>query len=297
MSHAQLLLTPKELADAIGASESSLRRWVDGGQIRISRTAGGHRRIPLAEAIQFIRAIGATVVRPDVLGLADMPPAGGHLLRLPDGQRLFDALRTGERRLARGLILSWYLQGRSLPALFDGPVSESMHQIGELWNHDARGILIEHRATEICIGIMAEIRELLPAVVEDAPLALGGGPQNDPYVLPTMMADAVLAEVGFRSVNFGANTPVGLLMDEAIERRARLVWLSISAAQESKSLRAAIKQLADGLARHNINLVLGGRCHAACIPRDSDNVSLIGSMSELAAFARGLLSGHTSGAT
>ena len=184
----------------------------------------------------------------------------------------------------RGLILSWYLEGRSLPALFDGPVSEAMRKLGELWNHDARGILIEHRATEICIGVMAEIRELMPAVAEDAPLALGGGPQKDPYVLPAMMAEAVLAEVGFRGVNFGANTPVGLLMDEAVERGARLVWLSISTPQESKSLREAIKQLADGLAKHNINLVLGGRCHAACTPRGSDNVSLIGSMSELAAF-------------
>ena len=63
------LLTPKDLADAIGASESALRRWIDGGRIRMSRTAGGHRRIPLQEAIRFIRQTGATIVRPELLGL------------------------------------------------------------------------------------------------------------------------------------------------------------------------------------------------------------------------------------
>src|SRR5688500_324070 len=80
----EVLLTPKELADAIGASESSLRRWVDRGRLPVSRTAGGHRRIPLATAIRFIRETGATVVRPELLGFDEVPatrrgtrPAGG----------------------------------------------------------------------------------------------------------------------------------------------------------------------------------------------------------------------------
>ena len=56
----------------------------------------------------------------------------------------------GHARVARGLILSWYLDGRTLPALFDGPVRAAMHKVGDLWRHDPRGILVEHRATEIC---------------------------------------------------------------------------------------------------------------------------------------------------
>ncbi len=293
MKTAKTLLTPKELADAIGASESSLRRWVDNGRIAMSRTAGGHRRIPLAGAIQFIREIGATVVRPDLLGLGDVPVPGASLRGLANDQKLFEALQTGQRRLARGMILSWYLDGRSLPALFDGPVSGAMHRLGKLWNHNERGILVEHRATEICIEVIAEMRGLLPLIEADAPLALGGAPQDDPYLLPARMADTVLAEAGFRDINFGANTPVGLLMKEAVERRARMVWLSISTQQATKSLGAAITKLAHGLAKHNMNLILGGRCHLEYVPRGLKNVSSIGSMSELAAFAKGILSGKT----
>ena len=66
------LLSPRELADAIGASESSLKRWTDGGLIVATRTAGGHRRIPLAEAIRFIRETAQPVVRPEILGLGDI---------------------------------------------------------------------------------------------------------------------------------------------------------------------------------------------------------------------------------
>src|SRR3954468_6725852 len=112
MQNAKPLLTPKELADAIGASESSLRRWVDGGDIRMSRTAGGHRRIPLAEAVRFVRAIGATVVRPDVLGLGDLRRSRPELVGLSDDDKLFESLRTGDADAARGMVVSWYLEGR-----------------------------------------------------------------------------------------------------------------------------------------------------------------------------------------
>lgn len=285
-------LTPKDLAEAIGVSESSLRRWVDSGEIRMSRTVGGHRRIPLPEAIQFIRKIGANVVRPDLLGLQlESGMEAAHMPELSDEQKLFDVLRAGQRHTARGLLHSWYLDGQSTSTLFDGPVRGAMHRMGELWNHDPRGILIEHQATEICIEAIASLRALLPAPEEHAPLALGGAPENDPYLLPTMMADAVLAEVGFRVVDFGANTPVELLAGEALQRGAKLVWLSISTPQDARKMRAAIRKLANLLIKHRIDVVLGGRHHLECAPRGLQNVSMVSSMGELAAFARGILSG------
>src|SRR3954469_4133419 len=71
------LLTTNDVAMAIGASESSLRRWTNSGAIRTHRTVGGHRRIPLSEAIRFIRETGATVVRPDLLGFPGADASAG----------------------------------------------------------------------------------------------------------------------------------------------------------------------------------------------------------------------------
>jgi len=59
------LLSPRELADALGVSESSLKRWVDAGKITAARTEGGHRRIALQEAVRFIRETGAPLARPE----------------------------------------------------------------------------------------------------------------------------------------------------------------------------------------------------------------------------------------
>ena len=47
------LLSPREVAVALGVSESSVKRWVDLGELAALRTAGGHRRITRAEAVRF----------------------------------------------------------------------------------------------------------------------------------------------------------------------------------------------------------------------------------------------------
>jgi excisionase family DNA binding protein len=284
----EVLLSPKDVAAAIGVSESSLRRWIDQGDIRISRTAGGHRRIPLSQAVQFIRKIGAVVVRPEVLHLPALPQPQTGTPDTADEEHLFAALRDGHRDLARGLVLSWYLQGRPLYELFDGPVRGAIHRLGELWKHDERGVLIEHRATDICLGILAGLRPLLPPANDSSPLAVGGAPSGDPYQIPSMMAAAVLAEAGMREVNFGANTPLELLAAEALRSDARLVWLSISSVGDPDSLRTAVRATAEALAGRKIDLVIGGHASADAVPPGMANVRSIESMGGLAAFARGL---------
>jgi hypothetical protein len=298
--NADLLVSPRDIAKAIGASESSLRRWIDSGDIRISRTAGGHRRVPLRDAVQFIRKIGAVVVRPEALHLPALEAAEGSAdtsaAGRSDEDALFTALTEGQRELANGLMLTWYLRGRALHELFDGPVRSAMQRVGELWKHEDRGILVEHRATEICLGMVAHARSLLPVPAEapSTPLAIGAAPEGDPYRIPSMMAGTVLAEAGFLEVNYGANTPLNLLAREASLMGAKLVWLSVSAVADAKALHGQVSTLAASLAERNTRLVIGGHASGEMLRRAIPNAHLIRSMGELAAFAKGLHVGKTS---
>lgn len=283
------LLTTNDVAEAIGASESSLRRWTNSGAIRTSRTVGGHRRIPLSEAIRFIRESGATVVRPELLGLggfgANAGGGGGGEQAVEDA--IYQALIDGDARVARGQILGLYLGGMSPAAIFDGPVGHGMHRVGELWRHDARGILVEHRATDICIQAVAHLRQLLPPAAPDGPVAVGGAPEGDPYLLPSLMAATVLADAGYREANYGAHTPLAGLAGAAAEQKASIVWLSVSTAGREAELQRDVEKLSKALRPHGATLVIGGRHAGSIRTRRLTNVHVLQTMAELAAFTRG----------
>lgn len=289
-------LTPRELAESIGVSESSLKRWADAGLVQVSRTAGGHRRILLAEAVRFIRDRRLPVLRPERLGLSDVAtvsPSGRAGESAAD--RLYTYLVQGQAPEARGLLVALYLSGSSIAAISDGPLHEALARIGGLWMRDERGIFIEHRAAGICASAVTQLHAML-AVPPGAPTAVGGAAPRDPGGLSSLVAAAVLASEGLRAVDLGASTPLEAIRHAAAELRAAIAWLSITHAV-GVELRPAILELARELARLNCRLAVGGHQHAALGLSNGDNLFVGESMSELAAFARGVLTARAPAAT
>ena len=286
------VLSPKELASAIGVSESSLRRWADAGLLQISRTAGGHRRIPLAEAVRFIRDSHTNVVRPELLGLAPLTTAPSAPPKpAAELDRLYDALIAGDAPLARGIVLSLYVTGNSLPVLFDTYLAPAMHRAGELWTHTPRGILMEHRATDLAIQIVNHLRQLLPvpsATPDAPPLAVGGAPSEDIYLLPSHMAAATLADCGYAVQNLGPETPFDTLALAAEDLCPRLTYLSFTSATATERIRREdVYALADRLAKCPSILLVGGQQLPRLRLGARPNLHILANMSELAAFARG----------
>jgi excisionase family DNA binding protein len=288
------VLTTKELAVAIGVSESSIKRWIDAGLIRAARTVGGHRRIPRPEAIRFIRETGAAVTEPAVLGLTDL--AGLEAEALPPGREaetLQRYLVEGAAGRARGLVQSLYLSGWSVAAIVDGPMRTAMHEIGALWRHDDAGIFLEHRATDISKQALVQLR-LTFAADEGGPVAVGGAPEGDPYALPSLAAATVLAAEGFDAVNLGPQTPLPALAGAAQRLRPALAWLAVSSAPAAERLATTVVDLAHELAPLGVTLVVGGRELPPLAAAGVRNLHVAGSMAELAAFGRGLVAGTRS---
>lgn len=287
------LLSPKELAAAIGVSESSVRRWIDAGVLQTSRTVGGHRRVALAEAVRFVRASHSNVVRPELLGFEPLTTAPSVPPDLAaEGDRLYEALLAGDAPLARGLVLSLYLTGASLPALFDGPMATAMRRLGELYQHSPKGVLLEHRATDIALQVLAQLRQFIPVSnAASAPVAIGGSPSEDIYLLPSQMAAATLIEIGFKVHHFGPDVPLDTLAAGAEEFRPRIVYLSITGVPAAKRLAAAsIYTLADRLAGCGSLLVVGGQQLATLRLARRDNLYPLKTMSQLAEFAGKMIS-------
>lgn len=52
--------SPKQVAERLGVSESSVKRWLDQGVVPVLRTAGGHRRISEESVEELLRQLKAT---------------------------------------------------------------------------------------------------------------------------------------------------------------------------------------------------------------------------------------------
>lgn len=287
-------VSPRDLAAALGISESSLKRWADDGAIRASRTAGGHRRIAVADAVRFIRDAKLPLARPELLGFDEIAA-----IRARPGEcsadALYDALELDERAVARGLIVSSFVSGESLAGICDGPVREALRRAGELWLERRDGIVIEHRAVETCMQALGVIRASLPSPPVDAPTALGGAISGDPYLLPSLMAATVLADAGYREVNLGPEVPTDVLLCGIDRYRPELVWRTASTRTSAELLQSDLAALRTGLGSARASVVFGGRGIPASRLALPEGTHHLASMGELAGFARGLLAARGGG--
>lgn len=275
-------LSTRQLAQAIGVSESSVKRWADDGVLAALRTVGGHRRIPLAEAVRFVRDTRAAVVRPAMLGLAESTAALG-----ADTEQLAERLTAGAAAEVRGILNGLYLRGRSVASIVDGPIRTAMTRIGERWRQEPDGILVEHRATDLCIQWLTQLRALL-VVEDDAPVAIGGTPPGDPYVLPSLAVATALEAEGVRAVNLGPDTPLDTVVLGSRRDGVAIVWLSASTDAARDALAAGLGTLVDATRALGARLLVGGRALDARPLDTPAEVQVAGTVAEASAFARGL---------
>jgi excisionase family DNA binding protein len=261
-------LSTSEFAKALGVSDSSVRRLADAGELEIHRTRGGHRRIPVSEAVRYIRDTRSPVLKPELLGLEVAPK---EIDADSAAARMLQVLEEGHASAVIGLMQWLYASGMRIAELCDGPIAWAMHQIGDRWPHDKRAIFIEHRATILCCRALNQLRLSIPEPDEDAPKAIGAAMSGDMYLMPTLIASLVLYEAGFNEINLGPNTPLDILADSVIDESPRLVWLSIAESLRSKSQLAEVIKLAEVAKNHHTTFIIGGR-HSSELDRASTDV-------------------------
>ena len=282
-------LSPRELADVVGVSESSIKRWVDDGRIDVMRTAGGHRRIRVPDAIRFIRGQGLRLAQPAGLGITLPDPALAFREEPLSGERLIELLERGEPGAARGALLLDYLNGASVAELCDGPIAEALQHLGEHWHRHEQGIYLEHVATTLCIETLNQIRLLIPQPGSGAPVALGGAPEADPFIVPSLMAATVLADLRYGVVNLGPNTPARTVLQAVDHHRPRLVWVALTADLAPGDLAELRNDLLPALADYSVEVLLGGHGAAGLRQPLPGRASVLDSMQALADHASALL--------
>ena len=246
------LLSTSEFAQAIGVSESSVRRMADRGQVEVQRTPGGHRKIPSTDAIRYMRERGIQPNNPSLFGMSvsetDASPEG-----------FYQAVVSGQSDKAVQIVQSLYFQGWSSCKIFDGPVHETMIKIGEAYPENKRAIFSEHRAVSICTRALMLLRSLMPLSSATDAKAICAAPFGDPYILPSLMCSIVLHEAGFDEIDLGPNTPLDVLIDAVAAESPRLVSISITTAINSRSAISELRRLNEVAEANGCTVVIGGQ--------------------------------------
>lgn len=255
-------LTTKEVARLCQVSDATVKRWQAAGLLRSERTSGGHRRFRHEEVARFQREQGLKTGN----GSGDESSVKTVTRRLAKKHNsecaLFYSLVAGCEEEAANTIIGAHLGGNRLAKVFDDLVCPAMRRIGELWYNGELSVTQEHVATRAASAAIYRLRNALPVSEATGKLAMCCAVESDFHDLPTQIAQTVFESAGWEALNFGANTPLYCLTEEAIRHTPALICISATVITDGERLARDYKNFGEQTNRLEIPVILGGRAFA-----------------------------------
>jgi excisionase family DNA binding protein len=278
-------LSTAEVAVALGVGVTTVKRWVDEGVLPAHKTAGGHRKLLPADVLRAVR----TQQLPHV-DLSRLPFAAAGVVDAQElCQKLFAALRGGDAEATRGVIRRAYHGGLPPGELADHVVAPAMRRMGHDWETGCLDVMHEHRGTAQCTAALYELRAVLGAhAAARRPLAVGGTPEKDPYVLANLLAELVLLDAGWAVVNLGPNTPAASFRRAVAELRPRLLWLSVGHLEDPRHFFTEYAVLYRDAQQAGAAVAVGGQALKEEVRAKLPYTTFGDGLAHLAAFARSL---------
>jgi excisionase family DNA binding protein len=280
-------LSTPQAADALGVSVSTVKRWVDDGVLPAHRTAGGHRKLLRAEILALARE--GNLPRGDLGALSVVSPReqGDDLDAVASA--LVDALLQGQGAEVSGIVRRAYGSGVAIETLADRVIAPAMAKVGHDWEAARINVWQEHRGTQLLAAVLYDLKGELEARAErNRPVAVGGAPEGDPYLLATLLAQLTLLDAGWEAVNLGPDTPLPSLAKALRELRPRLLWLSVSHLRDKAAFIGAYRNLYQVAQRQGVAVAVGGRALTEPVRSAVPYTTHGDGLSHLAAFARTL---------
>ena len=250
------LLKTQQVADVLGVSVSTAKRWIDSGALRASRTVGRHRLVEWTEVLAFARRQG--------LSASMLPPgddaAGEPVVDDRTRDALAEALASGDSTRAKAIVHAAYAADPDAVSLADDLVRPVMERIGHGWEAGSVEIYQEHHASQSVQAAITELIERLTrARPRGSPLALGATPEGDLYTLSLLLGELLLREAGWDVRNLGPNLPLRSLSRAVVKYRPRLVFLSVNRLDDAERFVEAYRPFHQAASSVDAAVVLGGR--------------------------------------
>jgi MerR family transcriptional regulator, light-induced transcriptional regulator len=272
-------------ATALGVSVSTVKRWVDEGVLPAQKTAGGHRKLLVADVLEMARR--GHLPHADLSLLVGRHQTPGNTSALAED--LYQALARGDAGRVRLLVHGSYRNGMSIESLADLAIASVMERIGLDWAAGRIDVMEEHRATQLCAAALFELKAVLEdSAVKNRPRAVGGGAEGDFSLLPSLLAQMVLLDAGWDAIDLGPNTPIASFEKALVEIRPRLMWLSVSHLPAEEEFVKQYRTFYRHAEKAGVAVAIGGRGLVESVRARILYTTHGDGLRHLAAFARAL---------
>jgi excisionase family DNA binding protein len=252
-------LTTRQLSRVWLVSEATIKRWADTGQLKSSRTVGGHRRFPLAEVMRFqterglgAAGTGASVATSNAAAQAEKFEAG------QAAEQFFQAVKRGHAGEATALLLEAHMLGAEMDLIFDAVVAPSLQRVGDLWYGEEMSVAEEHLATSTATRAVESLAASTRRAGAKAGAAVCCAAEEEMHTLPVLCAQAVLEGAGWDVRNLGGHTPFFALAEYVERQRPSLVCVSATLQRELEHNARDYAQLTSAARACGARVVLGG---------------------------------------
>lgn len=274
-------------AVALGVSVTTVKRWVDDGVLPAERTVGRHRKVLVADLLRLAR--DGRLPHADVGRLRPRPRRAAAHDPAEVARRLFDAATTPDLDGVAPLIRAAHAGGMTLAELADGVIAPVLQRVGHEWQAGRMEVMHEHRVTQACVAALHELAAAFPPGGRaKRPVAVGGAPEHDHYLLPTMLARLTLLDAGWDAIDLGPHTPMSAFRTALGELRPRLVWLSATHVVDPAAFLADYADFFREAEARGVAVAVGGQALTENLRRQMRYTCFGDGFTHLAAFARSL---------
>ncbi|HKB02054.1 MAG TPA: helix-turn-helix domain-containing protein [Gemmataceae bacterium] len=280
-------LSTAQVAETLGLSVTTIKRWVDDGVLAARKTVGGHRKVLVADVLRLMRE--SELPEADLSKLFPRPRKAG--VPNPDAvsAQLLTALKAADQPAVRALLHGAFRHGLAMDVLADRVVTPALDRL-ETERHAGRiGVMHEHRALQVIVAALYELAEIIRVEPDRGrPVAVGGAPESDPTLVATLLANLVLLDAGWEAVNLGPDNPVGAFVTAINDLRPRLVWVCVSRLPELDAFLRDCDELYHEARGAGTALAVGGRALSRETLDKMPFATFGAGMGQLAAYARTL---------
>jgi excisionase family DNA binding protein len=226
------------VAELLGVSPATVKRWEQAGHLNSTRTPGGHRRF---------RKGDVEVVGPEFFELpapVTVEDWLASLLGLGSWLALDAALME-----ARGRQGSWLAVAETLAPVLD--------QLGRLWQRGEVSVLEEHIAAARLLRALAHSAKRLP-IARKAPRALLATAPGEQHALGLALAEVCLREMAIDTIWAGTDVPVADVERSVRNGAVSVVALSASVCANADTLADAARRVGLACTAGGALLLLGG---------------------------------------